>query len=101
MFLAKKRQDSQNMNNDTFFRAPARSAQCIIGTEKYPDAGILLNYDDDDYTQGYEQPKRASRALTKVDIPQLYISDIVFRSSKNGRDKGYLLYNFDIRYQKT
>ena len=46
------RQDSQNFNNDTFCRLPVTCAQCFIGTEKQPDAGILLNYDDDDYSQG-------------------------------------------------
>ena len=34
------RQDSQNLNNDTFCRLPVVSAHCIIGTEKYSDAGI-------------------------------------------------------------
>ena len=62
------RQDSQNLNNDTFCRLPVVSAQCIIGTEKYPDAGILLNYDDDDYSQVYHQIKEAFKALTKDDI---------------------------------
>ena len=46
-FQQRDRQDSQNLNNDTFCKLPVVSAQCIIGTEKYPDAGILLNYDDD------------------------------------------------------
>ena len=46
-------QDSQNLNNDTFCRLPVTSAQCVIRTEGYPDAGILLNYDDDEYIQGY------------------------------------------------
>ena len=50
-FQQRDRQDSQNLNNDTFCRLPVVSAQCIIGREKYPDAGILLNYDDDDYSQ--------------------------------------------------
>ena len=49
-FQQQDRQDSQNLNNDTFCRLPVVSAQCVIGTEKYPDAGILLNYNDDDYT---------------------------------------------------
>ena len=71
-FQQRDRQDSQNLNNDTFCRLPVVSAQCIIGTEKYPDAGILLNYDDDDYSQGYHQIKEAFRALTKDDILQLY-----------------------------
>ena len=44
--------------------------QCIIGTEKCPDAGILLIYDDDDYSQGYDQIKEIFWALTKDDILQ-------------------------------
>ena len=52
-FRLSERQDSQNLNNDSFYRPPVTSAQCIIGTENYPDAGILLNYDDDDYSLGY------------------------------------------------
>ena len=61
-FQQQDRQDSQNLNNDTFCRLPVVSAQCVIGTEKYPDAAILLNYDDDDYSQGYHQIKEAFRA---------------------------------------
>ena len=52
-FQQQDRQDSQNLNNDTFYRLPNVSAQAIIGTEKYPDAGILLNYDDEYYAQGF------------------------------------------------
>ena len=73
-FQQQDRQDSQNLNNDTFCRLPVVSAQCIIGTEKYPDAGIILRYDDDDYSQGYHQNNQASKALTKDDILQPYIS---------------------------
>ena len=40
------------------------SAQVVIGTEKCPDSGILLNYNDDDSSQGYSQIKEAFRALT-------------------------------------
>ena len=46
------RQHDQTLNNDTLYRMPVSSAQCNIGTEKYPDSAILLNYDDDDYSQG-------------------------------------------------
>ena len=77
-FQQRDRQDSQNLNNDTFCRLPVVSAQCIIGTEKNPDAGILLNYDDDDYSQGYHQIKEAFRALTKDSILQPYISEADF-----------------------
>ena len=90
------------MNNDTFCRLPVVSAQCIIGTEKYPDAGILINYVDDDYSQGYHQNKEAFKALTKDDILQPYISEADFRTSNvAANDIGYNLYVFDIRYQKN
>ena len=42
-----QQRDTQTLNNDTFCRLSAVSAQCIIGTDNYPDAGIMLNYDDD------------------------------------------------------
>ena len=101
-FQQQDRQDSQNLNNDTFCRLPVVSAQCVIGTEKYPDTGILLNYDDDDYSQGYHQIKEAFRALTKDDILQPFISEEDFRTSNvRAADVGYNLYVFDIRYQKN
>ena len=101
-FQQRDRQDSQNLNNDTFCRLPVVSTQCIIGTEKYPDAGILLNYDNDDYSQGYHQIKEAFRALTKDDILPPYISEADFRTSNvAANDIGYNLYVFDIRYQKN
>ena len=101
-FQQRDRQDSQNLNNDTFCRLPVVSAQCIIGTEKYPDAAILLNYDDDDYSQGYHQIKEAFRALTEDNILQPYISEADFRTSNvAGNDIGYNLYVFDKRYQKN
>ena len=46
-FQQKDRQNSQSLNNDTFYRPSVTSAQCVIGTEKKPDSGVLLNYDDD------------------------------------------------------
>ena len=64
-FQQRDRQDSQNLNNDTFRRLPVTSCQCVIGTEKYPDAGILLNYDDDNFSQGYGQIKEAFTAFTR------------------------------------
>ena len=100
-FQQQDRQNSQNLNNDTFYRPPVTSAQSINGTEKYLDSAILLNYDDDDYNQGYEQIKEAFKALTKDDILQPHMSDNDFRSFNNNNDIGYNLYVFDIRYQKT
>ena len=90
------------MKNDTFCRLPIVTAQGVIGTEKYPDAAILLNYDDDDYSQGYHQIKEAFKALTKEDILQPKISEKDFRPSiVRAGDVGYNLYVFDIRYQKN
>ena len=95
-FQQNDRQHDQNLNNDTFVRLPVISAQVVIGTERYPDSAILLNYDDDEYSQGYGQIKEAFRALTKDDILQPYITEDDFRSSNNGNDIGYNIYSFDI-----
>ena len=91
-FQQRDRQFSQSMNNDTFYRPPATSAQCIIGTEKYAGSAILLKYDNDEHSQGYGQIKEAFRALTKDDILQPHISYHNFRSSNDGNDIGYNLY---------
>ena len=100
-FQQNDRQHDQNSNNDSFVRLPVTSAQVIIGTERYPDSGILLNYDDDNCSQGYGQIKEAFRALTQDDILKPYISEDDFRSSNNANDIGYNIYAFDIRYQKN
>ena len=41
-FQQKERQTSQNLNNDSFYRPPVTSAQCIFGTEIYPNSNNLL-----------------------------------------------------------
>ena len=95
-FQQNDRQNDQNLNNDTFYRPLVTSAQCIIGTEKYPDNGILLNYTDDDYSQGYGQIREAFKALTKDNLFRQYISEHDFRSSNDGNKSGYNIYAFDI-----
>ena len=77
------------------------SAQCIIGKEKSPDTGILLNFNGDDYSKGYHQIKEAFRALTKEIILQPYIREDDFRWSNDGDNIGYNIHCFDIRYQKN
>ena len=59
-----------------------------------------MNYNDDDYSQGYGQIKEAFKALTKDDILQPYISENDYRSSNDGNNIGYIIHVFDIRYQK-
>ena len=101
-FQQQDRQDSQNLNDDTFCRLPVVSAHCIIGTEKHPDTGIFVNNEVDKYSQGYHQIKEAFKALIKDDILQPYISEDDFLSSNvRADDVGYNLYVFDIRYQKN
>ena len=100
VFQQNDRQHDENLNNDTFVRLPVISAQVVIGTEKYPDSAILLNYDDDDFGQGYGLIKEVFKALTKDDILQPYISEDDFRSSNEGNNIGYNIYVFDIRYQE-
>ena len=100
-FQQNDRQHDQNLNNDTFVTLPVISAQVVIGTERYPDSAILLNYEDDAYSQGYGQIKEAFKALTKDDILKPYISEDDFRSSNEGNNIGYNIYAFDIRYQKN
>ena len=80
-FQQSDRQHNRNLNNDTFYRPPVTSAQCIIGTEKDPDSAILLIYNDDDYSQGYSQNIEAFRALSRDDILKPYISDNDFIST--------------------
>ena len=101
VFQQNDRQNDQNLNNDTFVRLPVISAQVVIRTERQFDSGILLNYDDDDYSQGYGQEKEAFKDLTKDDILQPYISEDDLRSSNDGNNIGYNIYAFDIRYQKN
>ena len=59
-FQQNDRQHDQKLNNDTFVRLPVISAQVVIGLERYPDSAILLNYDDDVFSQGYGQVKKLS-----------------------------------------
>ena len=100
-FQQMDRQDSQNLNNDTFHRPPVGSAHVAIGTERYPDNSLFLNYDEGDYSQGYGQKNKAFKALTQDDILQPYISEDDFRSTNDGDNIGYGLYAFDLLYQKN
>ena len=100
-FQQSERQNDQNLNIDTFYRPLETSAHCIIGTEKYPESAILINYNDDDYSQGHGLIKQAFKDLTKDDILEPFISDNDFISSNDGNNIGYILYVFAIRYQKN
>ena len=104
VFQQNDRQHDQILNNDTFVRLSVITAQVVIGTERYPDTGNILNYNDDDYFQGYGQVKEAFKVLTKDNILQPDISEDDFRSSNvedGGNEIGYKIHAFDIQYQKN
>ena len=61
-FQKMDRQYSQTLNGDTFYRPPVARAHIVIGTERYPDKCFLLNFDDDDFSQGYGQIREAFKA---------------------------------------
>ena len=46
-----KREDSQKIPNDSFFRLDVTTTQCFIRREKYAEAGIEIEYADDKKTQ--------------------------------------------------
>ena len=100
-FQQRDTQDSQNLNNDTFFNPPVTPTQCTIGTEKHPDFGILLNCEDHDYSHGYGQIEGAFRPLTKDDILNPFMSGNDCRSTDISDDFGYNLRVFDLEYQKN
>ena len=102
-FQKRYRQDSQNLNNESFCRLSVTSAQCIAGTEKDPDAGIIIRICDDDYSlHGHGQIKESYKALTKDDILQPKKFDDEFRSLNAGVvHVGYDLYVFDVRYHEN
>ena len=82
---------------------PVVSGQSFMGTEKHPDAGIFLNYDEDDHSQGCSQTKEAFNALKKDDILRPNISDDDFRSSNTravgvGYDFVYFRYKISAKF---
>ena len=96
VFQQSDREHDQNLNNNTFYRMPVTCAQCIIGSEKHPDSGILFNYDDDDSSQGYSEVKEAFRALKNDNTLQPNMSEVHFRSSNDGDNICYNIHSFDI-----
>ena len=50
-FMQRDQFNQQHRNNDTIYIPSVVNAQCSIGSEKYPDAGIKCNYGIDKYSQ--------------------------------------------------
>ena len=95
-FQQRGRQDSQDLSNDSFCSMPVTSAQAIIRTEKNSDTVILLNYNDNEYSQGYAQNKEAFRASTKDDSLQPYIMMMILDLQIQEFSKLDIIYMFSI-----
>ena len=77
-------------------------AQCIIGSEKCPDAGLNCYYAVDKNSQAYGEIISCFRHLAKDNFLQTYITQKDFKTSNNYADgkPGYNLYVFDIRHHQ-
>ena len=91
-----------HQNNNTFYRPSVVNAQCIIGSEKFPDAGINCNYAIDKYSQAYGEIVSCFRHLAKDNNLQPYITQKNFITSNDYSDgnPGYNLHVFDIRHHQ-
>ena len=57
-----------HQNIDIFYIPSVVDAQCIVGSEKFPDAGIYCNYAIDKYSQAYGEFVSCFRHLAKDNI---------------------------------
>ena len=82
-FMQRDQFNQQHQNNDTFYRSSVLNAQAIIGSEKFPEAGINCKYAIDKYLQAYGETVSCFRPLNKEDILKPFIKQKVFLSSIN------------------
>ena len=101
-FMQRDQFNQQYQNNDTFYRPSVVNAQCIIGSEKFPDAGRICDYAIAKYLQAYGEIVSCFRHLAKNNILQPYFTQKDFVNSKNYPDgnPGYSLYVFDLRHHQ-
>ena len=101
-FMQRDQFNQQHQLNDTFYRPSVVNAQCIIDSEKFPDAGINCIYAIDKYPQAYGEIVYCFRLSAKDNILQPYITQKDFVTSNNYPDgnPGYKLYVFDFRHHQ-
>ena len=102
-FMQRDQFNQQHRNNDTFYRPSVVHAQAIVGSEKFPDAGINCNYGIDKYSQAYGEIVSCFRHLSKDNILQPYITqkDFVTSNEYLNDNPGYKLYVFDSRHHQN
>ena len=66
--------NQQHQNNDTFYRPSVVNAQCNIGIDKFPGAGINFNYAIDKHSQIYGEIVSCFRHLAEDNILKPYIT---------------------------
>ena len=63
-----------NIKSATFYVPSVVNAQCIVGSEKFPDARIKCNYAVDKNSQAYGEFVSCFRHLAKDNFLQPYIT---------------------------
>ena len=99
-FMQRDQFNQQHQNNDTFSRPSVVNAQCIIGSEKFPNAGISCNYAIDKYSPAFGEIASCFRHLAKDNNLQPYITQKDFVTSNNYPD-GNTGYNLSFRYSSS
>ena len=98
VIVAFKRRDQfnqQHQNFDTFHRPSVVNAQCIVASEKLPDAGINCNYAIDKSSQAYGEIVSCFGNLAEDITLQPYITQKDFLASNNYPD-GNPGYKFNV-----
>ena len=101
-FAQRDQFNQQHQNNGAICRPSVVNAQCIIGSEIFPDAGINCKYAFDKYSQAYDKIVSCFRYLAGNNILQIYITQKEFITPNNYPDNkpGYILNVFDFRHHQ-
>ena len=87
-----RRAEAQNQNGGVFDNCPVMSANVKVGTDRFPDDGINVDYTVGDYDEAYRFVKEfKSHYLSSPHQP--FITYREFKSLYN-------IYVFDLRFQK-
>ena len=94
--------NQQHHNNDTFCRPSVVNAQCIVGSEKFPNAGVICSFAIEKHSQAKAQNVSCFRLLAKVIFLKTFITQKEFITSSGYPDgsPAYNLYVFDIRHHQ-
>ena len=101
-FMQRSQFNQQHQKNDKFYRPSVLNAQCILGSERYPDAGTNCNHAIDKYSQALGENVSCFRHLAEYNILQPYITQKDFITSNNYPDgnSGNKIYDFYNRYHQ-